>query len=62
MSNKASPAIRRLKRQRIDSEKACVQRWKDTLERLTPGMLPHRKATEELERAKARLADLKGEI
>lgn len=55
------PADRRIKRQRIDAEKACVQRWKDAVAKFTPGTLPHSKACEELAKAEDRLSYLKGE-
>lgn len=55
------PSERRVKRQRIDAEKACVQRWKDAVSKFAVGTLPYRKACDELAKAEDRLAYLQGE-
>lgn len=54
-----TPRQKRMRREQIDDAKKCLSRWEGVRDRMTPGTLPHNKASDECAKAKYHLDALK---
>lgn len=54
-----TPRQKRMRREQIDDAKKCLARWQGVRARMTPGTMPHSKASDEVSKAMAHLEALK---